>query len=115
MPNSSWLVETPGPVSWEPRKAADDDVTDTEQPTDAAGGDAGRNNVSAEEIENLSTSQFEQESDRQGTETEDVIRSRRGSTLASDFLSGKSYLDAVEPRPGSDVTARTKRQGKPAL
>ena len=46
----------PRPVSREPRAAADDGVTDTKQAAEAVGGDAGRNNFSEEESENMCTS-----------------------------------------------------------
>ena len=80
----------------------DNGVTKAEQAAETVGGGAGRNNFSDEEIEDVSTSQSRQESDGQETETEDV-RSQGDSTLSVDFYSGKYHLDAIEPRPGSDM------------
>lgn len=56
---------------------------ENEQAAEVAGGDAGRNNLAREEIENVSTSQSRKESDGQETETENVRSQCCDSTLAS--------------------------------
>ena len=77
----------PSPVGrGEPRSAADDGAADLEQLSEAVSADVGRNYLSKGEIENGSTFQSRQESDGQGTQTED-IKSQCVSTLASDCQS----------------------------
>ncbi|KAF7507512.1 hypothetical protein GJ744_010443 [Endocarpon pusillum] len=94
----------PHPVGQaEIRSAADDGVTNAEQVTGAAGGDAGPSNFLKEVIENGPASQSTQESDGQETETED-LKPRCVSTSASDFHSESATALTRHPPPPPPIT-----------
>jgi hypothetical protein len=86
----------------EPLAVTDDGITGIEPPIVMAGDKVGPNHYLRREFRNKSTPRPRRESNRQGTEI-DNIRSEYLSTFTGDYHLGKFYTGPIEPHSSSNI------------